>query len=742
MSENKKDLIQYYWTAFKNFDYSAIIIHTKKPGSISINRKLFTFFNEKYPNICFSTAEFVYLCEHHSRNFLSKLFCPECGKRLKFVDRTIGYYTFCSVSCASNNPSIKNKRKNTNLRKYGVEHPQQCKEVRQKTLKTNLELYGGVAPACSSKVQEKIKATNLRKYGVERPTQNEEIKAKVRSTNVTNWGVEYISQSEKIKEKVRQTSRKRYNTDNPSQSKEVIDKIRKTNLRKYGVEWAQQCEKIAEKRKKTCLERYGTESPFESKSVREKIRQSVLNNWGVECILDSKEIRDKIKRTNKIRYGNEVPYRLKEFQDKSLQSKRINKSFNTSSVEDKLYEDLCRYFPKIIRQYTDERYPYNCDFYIPINDLFIELNAHWTHGEGLRLFDSNNKQHQKKLKYWKKRSKTSVFYKNAIHVWTVSDVEKYNTAKKNGLNYLVFYSLKEARQWLEDLYDKSYYKSLDLIFSENFLLKEYNKVQSFNPTYDTISKDNNIVLYFQQKEFYKKERELWEKNDNKLRKRLVLNRVKYLNKGLGQLTRREILRGFKISGIYSGYSHFNPQWLRKFILDYKVTSIYDPCGGWGHRLIALSRDFKYIYNDINTPVYQNVRKISKFLEMKNKVFYNKDASKFYPEKYVNKVDAIFTCPPYYNTEIYSKQGCENLSYNDFLNWWSDVVENCLSLKPRIFAFVISEKYKKDMQDVCKNMGLKLCDIHELKSPISHFHKSKNTQRSKEVLIVFNQIRRK
>ena len=46
-----------------------------------------------------------------------------------------------------------------------------------------------------------------------------------------------------------------------------------------------------------------------------------------------------------------------------------------------------------------------------------------------------------KLEVLKEKSKISVFYKTAINVWTVRDVEKRETAKKNNLNYLEIFSI-------------------------------------------------------------------------------------------------------------------------------------------------------------------------------------------------------------------------------------------------------------------------------------------------------------
>ena len=270
-------------------------------------------------------------------------------------------------------------------------------------------------------------------------------------------------------------------------------------------------------------------------------------------------------------------------------------------------------------------------------------------------------------------------------------------------------------------------------FNEKKLVKEYKSIHSRICNYESLTKNNEIILYFQQDEFYKREKELWK--DKNLRYKLVQNRLKYINKGLGELTRKEILRGMKIAGYVKGYSHFNSQWIRKFIQEYKVKSIYDPCGGWGHRLVGLSKDYKYIYNDINTNTFNNVKKISSFLEMTNKVFYNEDSSKFYPKKYKDKIDAIFTCPPYHNTEVYTSEGAENLSYKKFLKWWDKTVKNSLKLNPRLFAFVISNKYEEDMLEICINNGLELVKKEILGRSKSHFNRNKNKNKSYECLLI-------
>lgn len=83
------------------------------------------------------------------------------------------------------------------------------------------------------------------------------------------------------------------------------------------------------------------------------------------------------------------------------------------------------------------RYPFCCDFYIPSKDLFIELNAHWTHGG--KHYDPQDNFCKQQLQEWLIKSQDSKYYEQAINTWTVLDVNKYTIAKQNNLNYLVIY---------------------------------------------------------------------------------------------------------------------------------------------------------------------------------------------------------------------------------------------------------------------------------------------------------------
>lgn len=176
---------------------------------------------------------------------------------------------------------------------------------------------------------------------------------------------------------------------------------------------------------------------FVSEETRRKMSESQL---GVPKPT-SKNVKSLFKKGhtpwNKGKVG--VQLRSKEAMERCDSTKRSRGTFNTSKPEECMYIDLCEQYGKdnVIRQYHDERYPFNCDFYIKSEDLFIELNAHWTHGG--RPYDENDVTCQEQLAKWQEKAKTSEFYKTAIDVWTCRDVNKSKVAKENSLNVKVIY---------------------------------------------------------------------------------------------------------------------------------------------------------------------------------------------------------------------------------------------------------------------------------------------------------------
>ena len=74
----------------------------------------------------------------------------------------------------------------------------------------------------------------------------------------------------------------------------------------------------------------------------------------------------------------------------------------------------------------------------------------WTHGEHAY----NKEKDKNKLIQSEEKSKNSNFYKCAIKVWTIKDPEKRDCANRNHLNFKEVWSLKEGKEFIDNLYEK------------------------------------------------------------------------------------------------------------------------------------------------------------------------------------------------------------------------------------------------------------------------------------------------
>lgn len=213
--------------------------------------------------------------------------------------------------------------------------------------------------------------------------------------------------SEETRQKI-SLANQRYQASLTAEQKEEIRQQKRSINRSV---WAERGEEIIAKSRQTCLEKYGVPNFAKSEEYRN--------------IISSEE-------------------NLQQRAARNYATKSQNNSFSSSKPEDDYYEYLCKKFgaENVISQYRDEeRYPFNCDFYVKSLDLFIELNLSWTHGG--HVFNGADPDDQAKLAIWAERAKTSDYYKNAISVWTERDPMKIETAKKHNLNYKIIYTVDE-----------------------------------------------------------------------------------------------------------------------------------------------------------------------------------------------------------------------------------------------------------------------------------------------------------
>jgi hypothetical protein len=324
-----------------------------------------------------------------------------CTRTYKKAFRMLNEHkNFYCHSCLT---TIKNsKMKQTCLEKYG--------QV------TNLLLEDTFIKSHSQETNNKRKNTNIEKYGTEIPSQNELVKQKMRKTTYDRFGVEFASQNETIKTKIvnsnklnlektkikiRNTNLKKYGVTCPSKNETIKQKMKNTNLQKYGFECSLQNKDVQNKGKQTNLLKYGVEYPSQNKDVKNRVKETCLERFGVEYSLQSEYVKNKGKQTNLQKYGYEHyqhnkiasenasknAYKLKKFITPSgkeiicqgyepfaleylihcINTEEENIITNRKDVPDIWYNDL-----------DGKKHRHYVDIFIPTENLCIEVKSSWT----------------------------------------------------------------------------------------------------------------------------------------------------------------------------------------------------------------------------------------------------------------------------------------------------------------------------------------------------------------------------
>lgn len=270
---------------------------------------------------------------------------------------------------------------------------------------------------------------------------------------------------------------KKYNIQKTSaeRSKNII----KSNMLKYGVHSASQLDNYKNKMIQTNMEKYGSKYIFQTEIFKQKTKQTKLIKYGDENYSNHKQasetfkknyqrlnVKEKTIKTNLKKYGKEwysqtnqhkqyICDNIKEINYKQYQSKKQNRTlgFTISNEENECLKLLKSKYPDIISQFRDEnRYPFNCDFYIPSEDLFIEYQG-YLGGHYLYPYRDNDED-KKILEEMKQKSllngKKNNIYERIVKIWGNKDCIKRKYAYDNSLNYIEFYNIDDVKKWLEN----------------------------------------------------------------------------------------------------------------------------------------------------------------------------------------------------------------------------------------------------------------------------------------------------
>jgi len=193
--------------------------------------------------------------------------CKICDNNTSFDRLSSGYRMYCSKSCKSSDIEVKDKIKQTFIKKYGG-HPMRNETIKEKIKTTNLEKYGHTSHLSSDIIKNKIELTNTERYGVKRPLSSSKILDKTKETMLKLYGVEHGLQLDYVHKKTVNNRGENFNREN------FLERIKKTKKEKYGDKNYNNIEQT----KKTLLSRYNVDNILKDKSIREIISKKKLNN--------------------------------------------------------------------------------------------------------------------------------------------------------------------------------------------------------------------------------------------------------------------------------------------------------------------------------------------------------------------------------------------------------------------------------------------------------------------------------
>lgn len=267
----------------------------------------------------------------------------------------------------------------------GVVYKQTCSSKCREKLKKDL--------GNKEKEVEKAKRTNIIKYGVENPQQNKEIQNKRISTMIEKYGDKI---SPKHKEILSLSKKRAYQT----RSNRL--------LKEFGVRNISSLESTKENKIKTFNERYGADHYHKSEEYRQLIndnRKKKLELLNPNIIIVGFEVIDGYK-TGGIRYfckscSNEetIPvvtfnYRQKNFGNPCSECGNFKGPW--SNGEKELLDDIRAFYGGEILTNKKIIPPYTIDIFIPEFNLAIEYNGLFWHSEKAGGKDKN--YHYKKTK--------------------------------------------------------------------------------------------------------------------------------------------------------------------------------------------------------------------------------------------------------------------------------------------------------------------------------------------------------
>ena len=210
--------------------------------------------------------------------------------------------------------------------------------------------------------------------------------------------------------------------------------------------------------------------------------------------------------------------------------------------------------------------------------------------------------------------------------------------------------------------------------------------------------------------------------------------------------------GIRNSGYGYGVSNFRPI-IAKYIYNKYLAgeispTVYDFSAGWGARCLA-AMSLRYNYIGVDPLTSDNINDMIKFYKDSKElhisgshICYNVcSQDEVLYELLPDNIDLAFSCPPYFNLEVYSKDATQSYNqysnYNDWLEYyWRPTVKICHNkLKDNgKLVFIIKDRYgkldlKEGMEKIIFEEGFEFVESLQYKTSVNHLSNKVNTGRN-------------
>jgi len=255
--------------------------------------------------------------------------CEYCGKnQCSFKLFNLGYNRFCSCSCSSSGSIDKSKK--TKIERYSDENYNN----RDKAEETYFKKTGYCYPQQNPKIKKQTKKTKLEKYGDENYNNRE----KIENTNLERYGVKNIFLLPETQEKIRQN---------------------------YFIET-------------------GYYSPLANPEVREKGKQYYIDNFGVTHNMHIGDVADRCKNGYKNSWHEYTLPSGEVIKLQGFEPKAFDLLLEEYDEDEILYRRTD--MPKLFYVDKDNKqHRYYPDFYIPKDNLLVEVKSTYTYEASLEV---------------------------------------------------------------------------------------------------------------------------------------------------------------------------------------------------------------------------------------------------------------------------------------------------------------------------------------------------------------------